>query len=270
MSVVQIQDLSYTYPGAEGVEALRDISFEVRENEFVSVIGPSGCGKSTLLRLVADLLPLTSGKVLVDAAPAAIARRRRDIGFVFQEPALMPWRTTSRNVRLPLEIFRRGGNPVGAGQDKRARGSAGSQAVVQGLLGLVGLQDFGGKRPDQLSGGMRQRVSIARALTYEPQLLLMDEPFGALDQITRDEMNQELLKVWEQKQSTVLFVTHSIAEAIYLSDRVVVLTPRPGRIASIVDVPIERPRDPAVKRTPLFFETETQVLGALEGRLTRG
>lgn len=270
MSLVQIQDLSYTYPGAEGIEALRGISFEVRENEFVSVIGPSGCGKSTLLRLVADLLPLTSGTVLIDGAPAAVARRRRDIGFVFQEPALMLWRTASRNVRLPLEVLGRGGSSIGVGQDRSTRASAASQTVVQNLLELVGLQDFAGKRPDQLSGGMRQRVSIARALTYEPRLLLMDEPFGALDQITRDEMNQELLKVWEQKQSTVVFVTHSLAEAIYLSDRVVVLTPRPGRIADIVDVPLERPRDAAVKRTPLFFETETRVLGALEGRPAHG
>jgi NitT/TauT family transport system ATP-binding protein len=270
MSVVQIQDLSYTYPGVEGVEALCGISFEVRENEFVSVIGPSGCGKSTLLRLVADLLPLTAGAVLVDGAPAAVARRRRDIGFVFQEPALMPWRTASWNVRLPLEILRRRGNPIDVERDSTTGASTGSQAVVQSLLELVGLQDFGGKRPDQLSGGMRQRVSIARALTYEPRLLLMDEPFGALDQITRDEMNHELLKVWEQKKSTVLFVTHSLAEAIYLSDRVVVLTPRPGRIADIVDVPLERPRDHAVKRTPLFFETETRVLGALEGRVLHG
>ena len=256
MSLLQLENLCYTYPGAEPVEALRDISFEARENEFVSIIGPSGCGKSTLLRLIADLLPVTSGQVIVDGNPARIARRKREIGFVFQEAALMPWRNSLRNVRLPLEVLHRNG------------GSARTQA--ENLLQLVGLREFAGKRPDQLSGGMRQRVSIARSLTYDPQLLLMDEPFGALDQITRDEMNQELLKIWEQKQSTVIFVTHSISEAIFLSDRVVVLSPRPGSIVDIIDVPLGRPRDAAIKRTPEFFATETKMLGALEGRAVHG
>lgn len=168
----------------------------------------------------------------------------------------MPWRTSLKNVRLPLEVLKRDGDA--------------GKAKAQDLLRLVDLEDFGNKRPDQLSGGMRQRVSIARALTYDPALLLMDEPFGALDQITRDEMNQELLKVWEQKQSTVVFVTHSISEAIYLSDRVVVLTPRPGQIAEVIQVPLARPRDLAVKRSRQFFDTETQLLGALEGRVAHG
>ena len=168
----------------------------------------------------------------------------------------MPWRSSSRNVRLPLEVL------------KRDRDEGKQKA--ESLLRLVGLGDFGGKRPDQLSGGMRQRVSIARALTYDPQLLLMDEPFGALDQITRDEMNNELLNIWEQKQSTVVFVTHSIAEAIYLSDRIVVLSPRPGRIVDIVDVPLPRPRDPGVKRSQQFFDIETKLLGVLEGRAIHG
>jgi NitT/TauT family transport system ATP-binding protein len=256
MSFVQIRNLSYVYPGVEPVEALQDIDFAVEPNEFVSVIGPSGCGKSTLLRLVADLLPCTSGEVLIGDAPASVARRKRDIGFVFQEPALMLWRSSLKNVRLPLEVMRRDG-------------SAGARKA-QELLSLVGLEGFENKRPEQLSGGMRQRVSIARALTYDPRLLLMDEPFGALDQITRDEMNQELLKIWEQTKSTVLFVTHSIAEAIYLSDRVVVLSPRPGRIVDIVGVPLGRPRDSSIKRERLFFETETKVLAALEGRVLHG
>lgn len=256
MSLVEVRDLSYSYPGVEPIEALRQISFDMRENEFVSVIGPSGCGKSTLLRLVSDLLPPTAGDVLIGGLPAATARRKREIGFVFQEPALMPWRSSSKNVRLPLEVLKSDGD----------RGKSSAQELLQ----LVGLQEFGGKRPDQLSGGMRQRVSIARALTYDPRLLLMDEPFGALDQITRDEMNRELLKIWEQKQSTVIFVTHSIAEAIYLSDRVIVLSPRPGRIVDIVDVPLERPRDATVKRSSQFFDTETRVLAALEGRVLHG
>lgn len=251
MSLVEIDKVSYTYPGSQPVEALRELDFEVRENEFLSVIGPSGCGKSTLLRLISDLLPITSGEVRIDGNPARLARERRQIGFVFQEPALMPWRSSARNVRLPLEILKRTGP-----EDRTA---------ARDLLALVGLKDFENQRPDQLSGGMRQRVSIARALTYHPHLLLMDEPFGALDQITRDDMNQELLKIWEQRKCTVIFVTHSIAEAIYLSDRVVVLSPRPGRITEIIEVPLPRPRDAAIKRSPVFFETETRLLRSLEG-----
>lgn len=254
MSLVEIRDVSYTYPGPQGVQALAELSFHIGDNEFVSLIGPSGCGKSTFLRLVSDLLPITRGEILIDGQPTSVARRKREIGFVFQEPALMPWRNSTRNVRLPLEIL----------------GRSGESGKARDLLRLVGLQDFENKRPDQLSGGMRQRVSIARALTYDPRLLLMDEPFGALDQITRDEMNQELLNVWSQRQSTVIFVTHSIAEAIYLSDRVVVLSPRPGRITDIIDVPLSRPREPAMKRTPLFFEAETRMLAALEGRAVHG
>jgi NitT/TauT family transport system ATP-binding protein len=253
MALLQIEGMSYTYPGAQPVEALRDISFDVRDNEFVSIIGPSGCGKSTMLRLISDLLPVSRGRVLIDGQPARVARQRREIGFVFQEPALMPWRSAAKNVRLPLEVLRQDGE---AGKRKAAE-----------LLHLVGLRDFVTKRPDQLSGGMRQRVSIARALTYDPGLLLMDEPFGALDQITRDEMNSELLKIWEKRQCTVIFVTHSIAEAIFLSDRVVVLSPRPGRIVDIIDVPLARPRDGGIKRTPEFFQIETDVLRALEGQV---
>jgi NitT/TauT family transport system ATP-binding protein len=250
MSFLEIDHVSYIYPGAQPVEALRDITFSVEANEFISIIGPSGCGKSTMLRLVADLLPISAGTVRIAGEPNGVARRNREIGFVFQDAALMPWRNSLRNIRLPLEI-------VG-----KKRGGATSP---QGLLELVGLKDFGEKRPDQLSGGMRQRVSIARALTYDPPLLLMDEPFGALDQITRDDMNAELLRVWTQTRSTVLFVTHSISEAIYLSDRVVVLSPRPGRITSIIDVPLPRPRAAAMKRERMFFDTETRPLRALEG-----
>lgn len=251
MPLVEIDKVSYTYPGTQPVVALQDLQFAVNHNEFVSVIGPSGCGKSTLLRLISDLLPITSGEVRINGASAKAARERRDIGFVFQEAALMPWRSSARNIRLPLEILKRNG-----GAEK---------AVVDDLLALVGLKDFAEKRPDELSGGMRQRISIARALTYQPSLLLMDEPFGALDQITRDDMNAELLKIWEQRKCTVIFVTHSIAEAIYLSDRVVVLTPRPGRIRNIIDVPLPRPRDAEVKRSPQFFHIETRLLRCLEG-----
>lgn len=250
MSVVQIDRVSYTYAGAQPVVALREIEFTTGDNEFVSLIGPSGCGKSTLLRLVADLLPVTSGSIAVDGQPASRARQRREVGFVFQEAALMPWRSASQNVRLPLEVMRR---------------SRGSSDRISDLLRLVGLGEFGDKRPDQLSGGMRQRVSIARALTYDPGVLLMDEPFGALDQITRDDMNEELLRVWEQKRCTVLFVTHSIAEAIFLSDRVVVLSARPGMMVGIVDVPLPRPRAREIKRSPEFLRIEARVLAGLNG-----
>jgi NitT/TauT family transport system ATP-binding protein len=256
VALLEVRDVSYIYPGAQPVEALRGISFDVERNEFVSVIGPSGCGKSTLLRLISDLLPVNAGTVLIAGEPASIARCKREIGFVFQDPALMPWRSSHKNVRLPLEVLRRNG--------------ASEHATSENLLRLVGLGEFSAKRPDQLSGGMKQRVSIARALTYDPPLLLMDEPFGALDQITRDEMNTELLHIWEQKRSTVVFVTPSIGEAIYLSDRIVVLSPRPGTIVDVVDVPLPRPRDPAIKRSREFFDIETSVLGTLEGRAVHG
>lgn len=256
MATVEFRGVGLTYAGEEPVEALRDISFEVANNEFVSIIGPSGSGKSTLLRLIADLLPITSGQILINGAPCSAARRNREIGFVFQEPALLPWRSSARNVRLPLEVMKRDGEE---GRRKAAD-----------LLRLVGLEDFESKRPDQLSGGMRQRVSIARALTYDPDLLLMDEPFGALDQITRDEMNNELLRIWGERRSTVIFVTHSISEAIYLSDRVAVLSPRPGRLVEIVDVPLDRPRSVDMKHMQKFYDTEMRVLRALEGRTASG
>lgn len=252
MALLELREVDYTYPGAQPVEALRNLTFDVEPNEFVSVIGPSGCGKSTLLRLISDLLPITSGEVLIDGVASAEARKRREIGFVFQEPALMPWRTSLKNVRLPLQVLK--------------RDNAAGRQTAQSALKLVGLEEFSSKRPDQLSGGMKQRVSIARALTYNPRLLLMDEPFGALDQITRDEMNQELLTVWQQRQCAVIFVTHSIAEAIYLSDRVVVLSPRPGRIVDIIEVPLGRPRDGRIKRTQEFFKIETRLFEALERR----
>lgn len=252
MAFVDFQSVSYTYPAAEPVEALREITFDVRENEFLSIIGPSGSGKSTLLRLVADLLPVSGGQIRIGGQAPEVVRRNREVGFVFQEPALLPWRTSLRNVTLPLEVMRRGS------QEGEKRGHS--------LLRLVGLDDFAGKRPGQLSGGMRQRVSIARALTYDPPLLLMDEPFGALDQITRDDMGEELLRIWMQTRTTVLFVTHSIAEAVYLSDRVVVLSARPGTVTDVVPIPLERPRRPEMKRSSTFLALELRVLRALEGR----
>ncbi|MGH2447329.1 MAG: ABC transporter ATP-binding protein [Chloroflexota bacterium] len=252
MPFLEVSDVCYTYPGANSVEALRNLTFGVEQNQFVSVIGPSGSGKSTLLRLISDLLAPTTGRVSIQGQPSQAARQRREIGFVFQEPALMPWRSAMKNVRLPLEVMKKNGDS--------------GRQTAESLLNLVGLKDFQRQRPEELSGGMRQRVSIARALTYDPPLLLMDEPFGALDQITRDEMGHELLNIWTQRQSTVVFVTHSIAEAIYLSDRVIVLSSRPGTIVDVIDVPLARPRELEMRRSPAFVQTEGRLLGALEGR----
>ena len=206
--------------GTRAVEALVGIDLSVKAGEFVSLIGPSGCGKSTLLRIVGDLTAPTAGQVLVNGKPAPQARRDRDYGMVFQAPILFDWRTVQGNVELPLEI---NGTP----KAERARRAAEHLALVE-------LSDFAGHYPWQLSGGMQQRVAIARALALDPAILLMDEPFGALDEMTRERMNMELLKIWDRTQTTVLFVTHSIAEAVFLSTRVVVMSARPGRIAAIV------------------------------------
>jgi NitT/TauT family transport system ATP-binding protein len=239
----------FSYPN--GVRALDTIDLTVASGEFVSLIGPSGCGKSTLLRLVADVLQPEGGGISIAGALPREARTARRIGMVFQEPVLLSWRKVIRNVELPLEL---GGR----------RGDEGRRRAME-LLARVGLEDCAGRLPAQLSGGQRQRVALARALIQEPEVLLMDEPFGALDQITRDEMNAALLRVWEATRITVLFVTHSIAEAVYLSDRVAVFTPRPGRIHAVIDVPLPRPRLPSVRREQDFFALETRVLSALDG-----
>jgi len=250
MSAIECQDVFFDYPN--GVSALEEINLSVPDGAFVSLIGPSGCGKSTLLRLAADVLQPTAGRVSIGDAPPRAARTARRIGMVFQEPALLRWRRVARNVELPLEL--------GGRRDEKGRRRA------LELLARVGLADTAERLPRQLSGGQRQRVALARALIQDPAVLLMDEPFGALDQITRDEMNRMLLQVWEATGITVLFVTHSIAEAVYLSDRVAVFTPRPGRIHALIDIPLPRPRLPALRRDPAFFELETRVLSALDGR----
>ena len=249
--MIEVRNLTYFYPGRVPLLAISDASLDVADGEFVSVIGPSGCGKSTMLRLMSDLLKPTSGQITIAGRTPKQMRQSRQIGFVFQEPALMPWCSSFRNVMLPLQLM---------GRANRA-----GKAKARETLRLVGLGDFEGKRPRQLSGGMRQRVSIARALTYSPQILLMDEPFGALDQITRDEMNQELLRIWEADRTTLVFVTHSIAEAVFLSDRVIVMTPRPGMISASIRIDLPRPRDVSVKHDPAFFAHEESVLRALEG-----
>ena len=238
------------------VEATRQVSFEVERGEFVSVIGPSGCGKSTILRMIADLMEPTSGVIRVEGGSAADARRSRRFGMVFQDPVLLPWRSLTENVALPLEV-------VGI------RGSAVPHRP-QELIELVGLQGFERMFPSQLSGGMRQRAAIARALVLDPSILLLDEPFGALDEFTRQRLNLDLLRIWSESDTTALLVTHSIAEAILLSDRVVVMTPRPASIAKIIRVDLPRPRTLALLRSreafDLIRDASEALYGELEGR----
>ena len=243
-AVVSLRNLTKQF-GAGGVVALDDIDLEVRPRDFVSLIGPSGCGKSTLLRIVADLIQPTSGDVVVNGKPARQARLDRDYGIVFQDAVLYDWRTVAKNIALPLEM---------AGWDRRRR-----EARVDEMLHLVELTGFEKHHPWQLSGGMQQRVSIARALSFSPPLLLMDEPFGALDEMTRERMNNELLRIWQETLSTVVFVTHSIAESVFLSTRVAVMSARPGRIAGIVEVDLPQPRSPETREHPRFAELITQV-----------
>ena len=246
MSVVRIEGVSKRFGS---VTALEDIDFSIAEGEFVSLIGPSGCGKSTLLRIIGDLIRPTDGNVVVNGKPARKARIDRDYGIVFQDPVLYDWRTVAKNVALPLEMAR-------WSRQKRA-------ARVREMLELVELTGFEDHRPWQLSGGMQQRVSIARALSFDPALLLMDEPFGALDEMTRERLNMEVLRIWEQSGSTIVFVTHSISEAVFLSTRVVVMSARPGRITTVIPIDLPQPRTASTREEPRFFELVTQVREAL-------
>jgi NitT/TauT family transport system ATP-binding protein len=226
---VDVRNASLIYnPDEAPVHALSNIDLAIRPGEFVSLIGPSGCGKTTLLRVIADLEHITSGSVLVNGVSPHEARLARSYGYVFQAPALFPWRTVLANVQLPLQIQ---GQPA-----------VECKAIATEQLSRVGLSGFESKYPWQLSGGMQQRVSIARALSFEPRILMMDEPFGALDEITRDHLNEQLQQLWQRERRTVVFVTHSIAEAVYLSSRIVVMSPRPGRIVRVIDstLPDER------------------------------
>jgi NitT/TauT family transport system ATP-binding protein len=242
--VVSLQKISKRFERGN-VLALSEIDLTVRAGEFVSLIGPSGCGKSTLLRIVGDLVAPSSGQVVVNGKTAEQARIDRDYGIVFQDAVLYDWRTVAKNIALPLEML---------GWDRARRAER-----VRGLVELVELGGFEQHYPWQLSGGMQQRVSIARALSFEPALLLMDEPFGALDEMTRERLNMELLRIWEASGSTVVFVTHSIAEAVFLSTRVVVISPRPGRITGIVEIDLPQPRNADTREEPRFFELVTQV-----------
>jgi NitT/TauT family transport system ATP-binding protein len=253
-SVVQLQGVDKVFGGGDqpATTAVEGIDLAIRAGEFVSLIGPSGCGKSTLLRIIGDLTAPTRGTVVVNGKPADRARRDRDYGMVFQAPVLFEWRTVEDNVKLPLEI-------QGAGSAKRT-------ARAREMLDLVELGDFLGHYPYQLSGGMQQRVAIARALAFEPAILLMDEPFGALDEMTRERMNSEVLRIWERTGTTVVFVTHSIPEAVFLSSRVVVMSARPGRITKVIDVDLPRPRNEDTRETRRYFELVTEVREALRRR----
>ena len=230
--------------GGGSVAALGDISFSIRENEFVAFVGPSGCGKSTILRLFAGLIQPTAGRISAFGFP--VTEPLDQVGIVFQRPTLLPWLDVEANVVFPV-------------RHKYGRATPGDHRKALGLLSLVGLSEFAKSRPSELSGGMQQRAAIARALLMEPEFLLMDEPFSALDALSRDEMSYELLRIWSERPKTVLFITHSIAEAVLLADRVIVMTPRPGAIAQIVDVPLPRPRDMNTQANPLFGELSTRI-----------
>jgi NitT/TauT family transport system ATP-binding protein len=248
MSVVELRDVSKVFEQGRTV-ALQGIDLAIEAGEFISLIGPSGCGKSTLLRTIGDLVQPTSGTIVVNGKSAQRARRDRDYGIVFQDPVLYDWRTVAKNIALPLEM-------LGWNRTRRAR-------RVQEMLELVELGGFEGHHPWQLSGGMQQRVSIARALSFSPALLLMDEPFGALDEMTRERLNIELLRIWQETSSTIVFVTHSISEAVFLSTRVVVMSARPGRIADLIDVDLPQPRTAETREEARYFELVTAVREAL-------
>jgi NitT/TauT family transport system ATP-binding protein len=250
MTVVAIKGVTKSFPKGN-VTALQEIDLQIEPGEFVSLIGPSGCGKSTLLRVIGDLTPPSAGTVEVNGKSAHQARLDHDYGMVFQDSVLFDWRTVAKNIGLPLEML---------GFDRSRR----TQRVDE-MLQLVELQGFGDHHPWQLSGGMQMRVAIARALAFEPALLLMDEPFGALDEMTRERLNIELLDIWRRMSSTIVFVTHSISEAVFLSTKVVVMSPRPGRVAGTVHIDLPQPRSGDTREDPRFFEKVTEVRELLRG-----
>lgn len=251
---IKIEDLSMVYQdknGGEPVTALKDVNLEIKEGEFISLLGPSGCGKTTLLRIIADLLQPSMGKVTVRGETPREIRLQKKYGIVFQNPVLYDWRTVRRNVCMPMELL---------GMKKPDR-----TARVSEMLDLVGLSDFGKHYPYELSGGMQQRVGIARALAINPEILLMDEPFSALDEFTREKLHEDLLNIWTKTNKTVVFVTHNISEAVFLSDRVVVLSPHPGRVSAVIDINIPRPRNMESKQTKQFYDYITKIRNSFEG-----
>lgn len=251
---IKIEDVGVQFPdknGGEPVVALQNINFDIKEGEFISLLGPSGCGKTTLLRCIADLVQPTSGSISIEGQTPKDIRLQKKFGIVFQNPVLYEWRTVRRNVCMPMELM---GMPK---KDRTAR--------VSKMLDLVGLMEFGQKYPHELSGGMQQRVGIARALAIRPQILLMDEPFSALDEFTKEKLHEDLLRIWRKTNKTVIFVTHNIQEAVFLSDRVVVLSPHPGRVSAVIDIDIPRPRDLKVKSTQEFNNLVNKIRDSFEG-----
>ena len=252
--VLENVDKIFGEGAADQVHALKEINLQIEQNDFISLIGPSGCGKSTLLRVVGDLIQPSSGDATINGKSARQARLDQDYGIVFQAATLYDWRTVAKNVQLPLELM----------QFSRSERDRRTQAMLE----LVELTDFAAHYPWQLSGGMQQRVAIARALSFEPTILLMDEPFGALDEMTRERLNLELLNIWRKTDTTVLFVTHSITEAVFLSTRVIVMSARPGRITADIAIDLDQPRNSETRSNVRFFELETEVRDAL--RISEG
>ncbi len=247
--VLENVEMIFGEGAADQVHALKEINLQIEQNDFISLIGPSGCGKSTLLRVVGDLIQPSSGDATINGKSARQARLDQDYGIVFQAATLYDWRTVAKNVQLPLELM----------QFSRSEKDRRTQAMLE----LVELTDFAAHYPWQLSGGMQQRVAIARALSFEPSILLMDEPFGALDEMTRERLNLELLNIWRKTDTTVLFVTHSITEAVFLSTRVIVMSARPGRITADIAIDLPQPRNSETRSNVRFFELETEVRDAL-------
>ena len=249
--IIQAKNLGLTFNTGEGaIHALEDINIEIQEGEFVALIGPSGCGKTTFLRLIADLESKTQGELLVDNKTTQESRQSRTYGYVFQSAALYPWKTVEKNVQLPLEVFK---------VPKKER-----QAITERVLKLVDLTGFEKKYPWQLSGGMQQRVSIARALSFQAKILLMDEPFGALDEITRENLNEQLHNIWKESKKTIVFVTHSVPEAVFLSTKIIIFSKRPGRILHVIDNKIDRTDLSAIRTSKEFIETSHAIRKFLE------
>ena len=250
---IMLDNIGMTYKTDDNrdVTALTSVTLDIKKGEFISLLGPSGCGKTTLLRIIADLLTPTQGTITVGGESPHAARLKQRYGIVFQSPTLYDWRTVKKNIMLPLEIM----HVPKAERSERA----------DKMLELVGLSDFANHYPNQLSGGMQQRVGIARALAIRPEILLMDEPFSALDEFTREKLHIDLLKIWRKTNKTIVFVTHNIQESVFLSDRVCVLSPHPGRLSAVVDITLPRPRTMEMKNTPEFTELVAKVRGSFEG-----